>query len=75
MRSTEQRKAEKIAARLGVTLGIGLSVNGHHGNYSDTRCGSYDLVVNVDAERVDCLGCGATDLVRAPRKPLPERVR
>lgn len=60
----ERQKVERLAERLGFTLGRGLSVNGHHGMATHGGCGSYDLVLNVKAERVDCVACGATDLVR-----------
>lgn len=68
----EMRKAQRIAARLGVTLVRGLNVGGHHGAPLLGRdgCGSYDLVLNLATESVDCLGCGATDL--RPRVPLSE---
>lgn len=63
-----RRKAEKIAAKLGVGLGSGLKVNGYHrcDKYDPAyRFGTYDLILNVEAERVECGQCGATDLVRS----------
>lgn len=65
------RKVERIASKLGVTLNNhhdGLGVNGSHRcDQSDPayRFGTYDLVLNVEAERVECGQCGATDLVRS----------
>jgi hypothetical protein len=57
---------ENVAQRIGVTLGHDLQVNGHHGTVGDHRggCGSYNLVLNIENERVDCEACGATDLIR-----------
>lgn len=69
-----RRRATKMAATLGVTLArghSGLAVNGHHGSYSIAHseprggCGTYDLLLNLETETVDCHHCGATDLVVA----------
>lgn len=60
----ERRQAERIADERGVTLGVGLMVNGHHGRpHNKTGCGSYDLAISLVNEWVYCVKCDAADLV------------
>lgn len=59
----ERRQAERIADEIGVTLGTGLMVNGHHGMpHRKTGCGSYDLAISLVNEWVYCVECDAADL-------------
>ena len=65
----DRRSATKLAASLGVTLGHGLTVNGHHGSaWLNDGCGRYELVLNLATGTVDCSACGATDLAPKVRR-------